>query len=278
MAGAPRLALDGCERDGIVAAVSGRSAESANAMDLTTLIVACALGVDPKLMHALVWHQSGGEPWAISVPEESTPRVYRSMQDALRDVQAGPIREAVRVGLAGVSVTSSKVSASLLLPCRNVAMATVQIGRNALRCKAHPRLKADPMFCAIAVYRGTWEQPDVKFATDVSASAANGDAPDFHMPPDISTDIFDTPDDTSRSTRPTVVDMTAAFAEQNSAWSSALFPQKTKAALVPSGEGKAMPPRGARADSVAPLEAPPSEAKAQERRLFVHRSADGRLQ
>ena len=45
-------------------------------MDLVTLVTACALTVDPKLMHALVWHQSGGEPWAISVQGEPNPRVY----------------------------------------------------------------------------------------------------------------------------------------------------------------------------------------------------------
>jgi hypothetical protein len=32
-------------------------------MDLVTLIAACALNVEPKLMHALIWKQSGGEPW-----------------------------------------------------------------------------------------------------------------------------------------------------------------------------------------------------------------------
>ena len=37
-------------------------------MDLITLVATCALTVDPKLMHALVWHQSGGEPWSFSVP------------------------------------------------------------------------------------------------------------------------------------------------------------------------------------------------------------------
>ena len=42
-------------------------------MDLVTLVTACALAVDPKLMHALVWHQSGGEPWAISVQGEPQP-------------------------------------------------------------------------------------------------------------------------------------------------------------------------------------------------------------
>jgi hypothetical protein len=31
-------------------------------MDLVTLITAWTLNVEPKLMHALIWKQSGGEP------------------------------------------------------------------------------------------------------------------------------------------------------------------------------------------------------------------------
>jgi hypothetical protein len=59
-----RFALDGREHGGITLPRSGRSAfaKGANLMDLVTLVTACALAVDPKLMHALVWHQSGGEP------------------------------------------------------------------------------------------------------------------------------------------------------------------------------------------------------------------------
>ena len=45
-------------------------------MDLVTLVTACALSVEPKLMHALIWHQSGGEPWAVAVQNERMPRVY----------------------------------------------------------------------------------------------------------------------------------------------------------------------------------------------------------
>ena len=37
-------------------------------MDLVTLVTACALGMEPKLMQALVWQQSGGDPWSFSVP------------------------------------------------------------------------------------------------------------------------------------------------------------------------------------------------------------------
>ena len=166
-------------------------------MDLVTLVTACALAVDPKLMHALVWHQSGGEPWAVSVQGEPSPSVYPSLDEAIRETRASSIRGVVRVGLAGLSVSPSKVAASVLLPCRNVAMAAVQIAKHASRCKAHPRLKADPTFCAVAVYRGSWEQPDVKFATDIATSVAKGDAPNFDMPKGTSTEIFDTAADPS---------------------------------------------------------------------------------
>jgi hypothetical protein len=171
-----RLALDGCEHGGITHPRSGRSAlaKGANPMDLVTLVTACALAVDPKLMHALVWHQSGGEPWAVSVQGEPSPRVYSSLDEAIRETRASSIAGVVRVGLAGLSVSPSKVAASVLLPCRNVAMAAVQIAKHASRCKAHPRLKADPTFCAVAVYRGSWEQPDLKFATDIATSVAKG--------------------------------------------------------------------------------------------------------
>jgi hypothetical protein len=52
-------------------------------MDLTTLITACTLTVDPKIMHALTWHQSGGEPWAFSMSGQHHP-LLRSMEDAVR--------------------------------------------------------------------------------------------------------------------------------------------------------------------------------------------------
>jgi hypothetical protein len=41
----------------------------------------CALTVDPKVMHAFIWQQSGGERWSFSVPGERQSCVYRSSQD-----------------------------------------------------------------------------------------------------------------------------------------------------------------------------------------------------
>ena len=57
----------------------------------------------------------------------SDPRIYPNMREAIREVRSNFSRSTVRIGLAGVSVPPSKLSASVLLPCRNVAMAAVQI-------------------------------------------------------------------------------------------------------------------------------------------------------
>lgn len=243
-------------------------------MDLVTLVTACALTVDPKLMHALVWHQSGGEPWAVSVPGEPNPRVYPNMNDAIREVRSIASRSAVRVGLAGVSVPPSRVSASVLLPCRNVAMAAEQIARYAGRCKTHPRLRVDPMLCAVAVYRGSWAQPDLKFASDMTATAAKGDAPNFDMPPGTSTAIFDTAEDQQPDTDTPVVDVTVDFAERARSWSSALFPKIPKLPGRDPERATTAPTATAEPPSANRFAASPSPPNAQSRDLFVRRSSN----
>lgn len=241
-------------------------------MDLVTLVTACALAVDPKLMHALVWHQSGGEPWAVVVQGEPNPRIYPSMQDAIRETRETSSSNIVRVGLAGVSVAPSKLSASVLLPCRNVAMAAVQISKLTGRCKSHPRLKTDPTLCSVAVYRGSWERPDLKFATDVSASVAKGDAPNFDMPPGTSTVIFDTAEDQQPDSDTPIVDVTVDFAERTRSWSSALFPRMPKPpGRDPERETNA-PSATTEQPATNPFAASPSQAYAQNRDLFVRRS------
>src|SRR5262249_1615463 len=89
-------------------------------MDLITLVTACAFVVEPKLMHALIWHQSGGEPWAVSVQGEPNPRVYSSMQEAIRETRASSGGSGTaRVGLGGLGFDPSKVPPPLSLPSRN---------------------------------------------------------------------------------------------------------------------------------------------------------------
>lgn len=241
-------------------------------MDFITLVTACALTVDPKLMHALVWHQSGGEPWAVSVQDEPNPRVYSNMNDAIREVRSGSIKGPARVGLAGVSVSPSRISASVLLPCRNVAMAADQIARHAGRCKTHPRLKTDPIFCAVAVYRGSWAQPDVKFATDVVGTAAKGDAPNFDMPPGTSTAIFDTAEDHQSDAEVAIVDVTLDFADRARSWSSALFPPKATPPGSEREDDTSAPAAKAEQPAANPFAASPSQPNARSRDLFVRRS------
>lgn len=242
-------------------------------MDLVTLVTACALTVDPKLMHALVWHSSGGEPWAVSVPGELNPRVYPNMRDAIREARSNAVADIVRAGLAGVPVPPLRISASVLLPCRNVAMAAEQIAKHATRCKGDPRFKADPMRCAVGAYRGSWRQPDVRFAAKVMVSYVNGDAPDFDMPADTSTTIFDLADERPAESGPPIRDVTVDMAERVKSWSSALFPSKP-APLANSTERETkVPATTAQSPSDGSFMVAPSQPNAQDRGLFVCRSA-----
>ena len=151
-------------------------------MDLITLVATCALTVDPKLMHALIWHQSGGEPWSVSAAGGRQPQVYRSAREAVRETQAAyPQRVPIRVGLTGLAAESTSATEAMFTPCLNISMAARQIAQLVERCKAAPSFKADPVRCAIAAYHGSWDRPDNKFADVVAMSAVNGDAPNFDM-------------------------------------------------------------------------------------------------
>jgi hypothetical protein len=39
-------------------------------------------------MHALIWEQSGGDPWSFSVIGECLPRVFPTIRDAIRETRA----------------------------------------------------------------------------------------------------------------------------------------------------------------------------------------------
>jgi hypothetical protein len=147
-------------------------------MDLVTLVAACALTVDPKLMHALIWHQSGGEPWSFSLSGERQPQVYPSAQEAIREARTAHAEGVlIRVGLTGLATDSRSATLAMLTPCANISIAARQITQLVDRCKTVPSFKVDPLHCAIAAYRGSWDRPDNKFADAVATSAANGDAP-----------------------------------------------------------------------------------------------------
>src|SRR6202049_4684311 len=151
-------------------------------MDLVALVAACALAVDPKLMHALIWHQSGGEPWSFSVPGEGQPQVYRSAREAVHEAQTAlPSGIPIRVGLTGLDAHPTTATVAMFTPCLNISMAARQIAQLVDRCKTVPPVTTDPIHCAIAAYRGSWDHPDNKFAHAVQTSVAKGDAPNFDI-------------------------------------------------------------------------------------------------
>jgi hypothetical protein len=157
--------------------------DEADIMDLTTLVTACALGVDPKIMHALIWHQSGGEPWSFTVAGVHQPQVFRDVKDAVDAAHdTYPADVAIRIGLTGLSATPRSLAATMFAPCSNITIAARQIAQLAERCKTSPHFNGNPIYCAIAAYHGSWERPDNSFADAVRTSVANNDAPDFEMP------------------------------------------------------------------------------------------------
>jgi hypothetical protein len=208
-------------------------------MDLVTLITACALGVepngprsslDPKVMQALIFEQSGGEPWSFSLQGEGFARVLPTMHDAFREARAvRPDRQKIHIGLAGLPTDPASATALMFAPCPNIALATVEIAQFVERCKTTS--KPDPIYCAIAVYHGSWERPDEWFANDVRATVTKGNAPNFEMPNDGYLDAGDVAAHATPADRDAVpTGSLSSPDDRRRAWSSALFPATPKTA------------------------------------------------
>lgn len=245
-------------------------------MDLVTLIAACALSVEPKAMHALIWEQSGGEPWSFSVPGESLPRVLPAIQDAIREAGAThPGGGRIRVGLTGLSADPRLVTAVLFAPCPNITLAARQITQLAERCKMTS--KPDPIYCAIAAYRGSWDRPDTAFADAVRATVEKGNAPNFDMPKDAYFDASDVPSE-PLTPGPDAALIAPALTPDDRArgWASGLFPAKpakpdSTSANVQNRDRTAEEPR-----SPGPASESPTANKTPVDSLFVPRSSERR--
>jgi hypothetical protein len=241
-------------------------------MDLVTLIAACALRVDPKLMHALIWHQSGGEPWSFSVPGERQPQVYRSPREAAVEAhRSAPAGLPIRIGLTGLAVDSGTATLAMLMPCPNISIAAQHIMRLSDRCEAVPRFKANLMHCAIAAYHGSWGQPDDKFADAVLTSVAKGDAPNFDMPDEIGDRSNEVAAGPSVAGQRTSTPRSAAREDQRQGWSSALFPVRPKPFTSTSSSGGDADRLQEPGTSGAHSMAAPSHGDGP----FVHRSLSG---
>lgn len=192
-------------------------------MDLVTLVTACALGADPKLMQALIWQQSGGNPWAISVPGETSPRIYTSMRQAISATRSLPRTIGdVRVGLTGLPVPSTGVTRAAFLPCWNVAIAAQQVTGLVQRCAT--RTQTTAISCALSAYGGSWQKPNAKFAAAVIKSLMIKQVPDFDMPKGTSSSLLDVAIDAAPRMGEADLGPDPASSEREHAWISALFP------------------------------------------------------
>jgi hypothetical protein len=240
-------------------------------MDLVTLIAACALSVEPKVMHALIWEQSGGEPWSFGVPAESGPRVLPTIQDAIREARATrPEGGRIRVGLTGLSTDPRSLTAVLFAPCPNITLAARQLTQLVERCKT-------AIYCAIAAYRGSWDRPDTRFADAVRTTVEKGNAPNFDMPKDAYFDASDIASETlTAGPHPVLTTPASTRDDRVRGWSSALFPAKpprpdSTLADVQKRDRAAEEPRLS-----GPAAAAQATAKAVVDSLFVPRSSERR--
>src|SRR5215472_7328465 len=66
-----------------------------------------------------------------------------------------PADVAIRIGLTGLSTTPRSVAAAMFAPCSNITIAAREIAQLAERCKTSPHFNGDPIYCAVAAYRGS---------------------------------------------------------------------------------------------------------------------------
>ena len=246
-------------------------------MDLVTLVTACSLAVNPKIMHALIWHQSGGEPWSFTVPGERQPQVYHTVREAIGAVRATDHDDVpIRVGLTGLSADPQSVTVAMFAPCPNITLAARQIAQLGERCKTSPRFKGDPIYCVIAAFHGAWDRPDTAFADAVRTSVANNDAPDFEMPADTGFDFADVESAPQPAFHATATASPLAPDDRQRAWSSALFPAKPQQVDRPSANGSASDPPAAEAQKSDARNVRPPTAALHADGLFVPRSTERR--
>ena len=245
-------------------------------MDLVPLIAACALSVEPRLMHALIWEQSGGEPWSFSVPGEGLPRVLPTLQDAIREARSTrPDGGRIRVGLTGLSTDPRSVTAVLFAPCPNITLAARQITQLAERCKT--ATKPDPIYCAIAAYRGSWDRPDTRFADAVQATVEKGNAPNFDMPKDAYFDASDIASDTLMHAPHSALPAPDSTPDDRAlGGSSALFPAKPAKPDSTSTDVQNHDRAAEESRSSGPASATPTATRAPVDGLFAPKSAERR--
>jgi hypothetical protein len=182
----------------------------------------------------------------------------------------------MRVGLSGLSTDPRPLTAAMFAPCPTIAFAAPQIAQLE-RCRTLACFNADPIYCAIAAYHGSWERPNATLADAVRATVVKSDAANFSMPQDAYFDSGDigsdalTPDRDGALTAPAV-----SSDDREPGWSSAMFPAQppqadTASADMPSHDRSAEASRSPDHAGASPTTSnPPGDS------LFMSRSSERR--
>jgi hypothetical protein len=162
--------------------------------------------------------------------------------------------------------------------CLNISMAARQIAQLIDRCKAIPSFKADPVRCAIAAYRRSWDHPDNKFADAVATSAANGDPPNFDMPDTTDVGSGELVPEALVSGQHASATSPGAPDDQQRGWSSALFPPRSKPFGRVSMSTSSSTSNADRPQESSELAAHPTTTRSRDEGLFVRRLPERRPQ
>jgi hypothetical protein len=134
----------------------------------------------------------------------------------------------IRVGLTGLAARPTTTAVAMFTPCLNISMAARQIAQLVDRCKTLPPITTDPIHCAIAAYRGSWDHPDNKFADAVQTSLAKGDAPNLDMPDDSHIGSGEVAPEAALAGQGALTTSPNSLDDQQQGWSSALFPARSQ--------------------------------------------------
>src|SRR5262245_8362897 len=116
-----------------------------------------------------------------------------------------------------------------------------------------------------AVYRGSWQRPDVKFAEAVAATIAKGDAPNFDMPRDANIELLDIGSETLPPSNDFPLASGSALEERERGWSSALFPSNPQQSINQPSNAPNDHPAAERSPSISRFECASIERQGTDR-------------
>jgi hypothetical protein len=157
-------------------------------------------------------------------------------------------------------------------------MAARQIAQLVDRCKTVPPVATDPIHCAIAAYRGSWDHPDNKFADAVQTLMVKGDAPNFDMPDDSNVASGDLAPEAVLAGQGAFTTPPNKLDDQQQGWSSALFPARSQQFGRGSTNKSSNGPDADRSQESREFNADPMTPGLRDDSLFVRRLPERRPQ